>query len=446
VKLEVFFASDGDCLLLTSSDGHRALIDGGRSETFQKHTSPALRTLAEADEALDLVVVSHIDADHISGILWLMKAVAAWSLHDYQTTEGGNPDFPEPSIPRPPAIKRFWHNSWRAQLGDLAGPIEAFVSRVGDGLETSSFDPSTAPDAGVKLVDALQGLAESIPDGVDLLRIVDDDTPLPRNAPFSDLVLLRDPPHVEKLGKTHLTVIGPAKKHLEKLREEWREWLDTPAGRRAATEELHERRDAQGPAHGVGGTDFVEARTAERAEGEELVASLVAAAEIIAETDPTKVTPPNRASITLLAEEGRRTCLLTGDAAEEEILEGLEEAGRIINGSCWCNVVKVQHHGSEYNVSKEFAGTVLADQYVFCADGAHGNPDPSVVKTIVETRVAKDPRPFTIWFSCSPERALPSRRKALRAAIKEATTAARRHPQITVNLLDPDKDSVEIPV
>ena len=51
MKLEVFFASDGDCLLLTSSDGHRALIDGGRSETFQKQTWPVLRAPRGGEEA-----------------------------------------------------------------------------------------------------------------------------------------------------------------------------------------------------------------------------------------------------------------------------------------------------------------------------------------------------------------------------------------------------------
>jgi glyoxylase-like metal-dependent hydrolase (beta-lactamase superfamily II) len=104
VKLKVFSASDGDCLMLTSSDGHHALIDGGRGESFRKQTWPALQALAKADEAIDLVVVSHIDADHISGILWLMKAVAAWSVYDYQTTDGGNAGFPEPAVPRPPRI------------------------------------------------------------------------------------------------------------------------------------------------------------------------------------------------------------------------------------------------------------------------------------------------------------------------------------------------------
>ena len=446
MKLKVFHAADGDSLLLSSSDGHHALVDGGRTGTFRAHTWGTLQDLAAADEALDLVVVSHIDADHISGILWLMKAVAAWAVFDYQTTEGGNPGFPAPTVTRPPAIKKVWHNSWAAQLGDLAGPIEAFATRVDEARSATALDASTVPPAAADMFDALQGLAESIPDGVELLRVVDDDTPIPRNKPFKDLVLLRDTPHVEKLGKARLTVIGPARKHLERLREEWREWLhDKPAGgHQTGTADGGE---ATAAASGLGtGSDLTTALAAARAQSERLIASLAAAARIIVETDPTKVTPPNRASITLLAEEKKATCLLTGDAAEEEILDGLRAAGRIVDGRFDCDVLKVQHHGSEYNLSRRFAETVIADHYVFCADGAHDNPDPSVVRTVVETRRAVDQRPFTVWFNCSPERTLASRRKAMRAAIREATSAMNKQSGITVKVLDDAESFLELTV
>lgn len=442
MKLKVFFAGDGDCLLLSSGDGHHALIDGGRSTPFRRHAWPLLQTL----ETIDLVIVSHIDADHISGILWLMEAVADWTVFDFQR-EGGNDHAPEPQVPRPPQIHRLWHNSWRAQVGALAEPIEAFAGRVGDGLETSAIDVDGVSLDGRKALGALQDLTESIPQGVELLRTVDDRTPVLRNHGFKqDLVLLRNPLHVEPLGTTALTVIGPATKHLEKLRDEWREWLDTPKGRAATRAELPTRRDAQGPALGVGGIDFVEARAAEREEGEQLVAALVQRAEILRSSEPGKVTPPNRASITLLAEEDGRTCLLTGDAAEEEILDGLKAAGRIEDGRCFLDVVKVQHHGSEFNLSRLFAGTVLADHYIFCSDGANHNPDPSVVKTVAETRLEKDERPFTLWFNCSPARTIENRREPLRAALEEAHAAAAAHAEVSVKVLADDEPFFELEV
>ena len=440
MRLKVFHAADGDCLLLTSSDGHHALVDGGRARTFDEQAWPVLRDMGAAGEPVDLVVVSHIDADHITGVLRLLRAVAAWAVHDFQTTVGGNPTAPEPAVDRPPAIGTVWHNSWRAQVADLAGPIEALVGQAADALATSGFDAASAPDPLVRAVDALDGLAESIPQGVDLLRLVDDDTPIPRNDPFDDLVLLQDPPHVQPLGRTRLTVIGPSVEHLEALRDEWRRWLE---GLRAA--EGPEIRTGLVPG-GDGARDIEQARAAARAEADRFMASLEAATEVIASTDPSKVTPPNRASITLLAEEDGRTCLLTGDAAERELLDGLAAAGRIVGGRFHCNVLKVQHHGSEHNLSTTFAGTVLADDYVFCGDGAHGNPEPSVVKTIVEARREADPGPFTLWFNCSPERAATDRRAALRLAIGEATAAAAAHAQVSVKALDDAAPFLDIPV
>lgn len=436
MRLRVFHSDDGDCLLLSSSDGHHALIDGGRSGSFQSETWRTLQSLARAKEPVDLVVVSHVDADHISGILWLANLVAEWAVHDYQVAEGNNPGFPEPRTKRPPAIAELWHNAWRDQLEDVADEIEAVAVRVSDALRTATLDSSTRDRPATELLEALDGLAESIPEGAELRRVVDDDTPIPRNTAFGDLVLLRSPPHVERLGKVRLTVIGPAKKHLERLRKDWKAWLESIQ----ADGPIETAAPGSSPGAGIrAGVDLSAALAVKHADDERLVTTLAARATIIAKTDPRNVTPPNRASIMLLATEGTGSCLLTGDAAEEEILEGLEAAGRIQDGVFPCTVLKVQHHGSEHNLSREFAKTVIAEQYVFCADGAHENPDPSVVKTIAETRRAADPSPFTLWFNCSPERTIPTRRKALRAAIREATRAADRHPGITVKVLRDDR-------
>lgn len=436
MRLRVFHAADGDCLLLSSSDGRHALIDGGRSGTFQQHTWGTLQELAEADDKIDLVVVSHIDADHISGIISLMRAVSEWAVWDYQRTEGGNANFPEPRVPRPPEIKKVWHNAWRAQLGDVAEEVEALAATVGAIIGNEPVEASGRDGVEVRVLEALQLLAQSIPEGVELRRLIDEETPIPRNDPFDDLVMLQDPPHTEKLGGARLTVIGPGRRHIDSLRKEWRHWLSKLPVRDAGT----------GHAVPRGLTDIPAALSALRAEEEAFVSSITGEAKLIATSDPTGVTPPNRASITLLAEEKKRTCLLTGDAAEEEILEGLEAAGRITDGHMWCNVVKVQHHGSEHNLSQEFAGTVLADNYVFCANGAAGNPDPSVVKTVVDTRMAKDPRPFTVWFNCSVERTSPGRRADLARAIEVATSAAEKDGRITVEVLDDAKSFFDITV
>jgi beta-lactamase superfamily II metal-dependent hydrolase len=442
VKLKVFFASDGDCLLLTSGDGHHVLIDGGRTGSFEKQTRPLLLDMAASKTAIDLVVVSHIDADHISGVISLLEDVAAWAVHDFQVNEGQNATFPEPKRPRPPEIGGLWHNSWRAQLGDLAGPIDALAVNVSEAMELASPSAATGSDAAGRALESVAELAESISDGIKLMRLVEDQTPISRNASFgTKLVRLRRPVHTEQIGTTTLTVLGPSEKHLRRLRDEWRDWLER---------QLHSAQPGSrgGDGEGLGNLELQLAGSVPTSvdEARTVIASIATAAEIIEKTNSARVTPPNRASITLLAEENGRTCLLTGDAAEEELLEGLSAAGCFANGPFHCNVVKVQHHGSEFNLSKVFASKVVAEHYVFCADGAHGNPNPSVVKTIIESRLEAE-GPFTIWFNCSEQRTIPKRREDLGAAIREAREAASRHTdRITVKVLDDDQPFFEIEI
>lgn len=74
IRIEMLPARHGDCLLVEYGTGaavHRLLIDGGTPETL-----PALRTRLEAlgpPVALELLVVTHIDADHIGGVLALIE-------------------------------------------------------------------------------------------------------------------------------------------------------------------------------------------------------------------------------------------------------------------------------------------------------------------------------------------------------------------------------------
>jgi beta-lactamase superfamily II metal-dependent hydrolase len=435
VKLKAFFATDGDCLLLTSGDGHHALIDGGRTTSFREQAWGTLQQLQQAGEGLDLVVVSHIDNDHVSGILWLLEAVREWTVFDHHHSgRGNNPGIKPPKVARPPAIAKVWHNSWLDQIGDLARPIEDLVSQIPGPGESAALDPSNLSPAAADLFSALQDLGVSIPAAMTLRTLIERSIPATRNKPFKELVLLGRKPHVEPLGSTSLTVIGPKVEHLEALREEWRDHLSraekaSPAGSTPAT---------RGP------DELSTALMARQAERQALLDSLAEAAEIIEKSNPSKVSPPNRASITLLAEESGRTCLLTGDAAEVELLDGLKAARRIKGGRFHCDILKVQHHGSEYNLSRTFAEIVSADHYVFCGDGAHHNPDPSVVKTIVDTRPAVDPRPFTLWFNCSPARTARGRRAALAEAIGEAEAAAAANPDITVRVLPDDEPFLEL--
>jgi beta-lactamase superfamily II metal-dependent hydrolase len=75
LRIDALAADEGDCLWVeygTSERRYRILIDGGRSRTYGKLRSKADH-LAADERRFELLVVSHIDRDHIEGVLDLLE-------------------------------------------------------------------------------------------------------------------------------------------------------------------------------------------------------------------------------------------------------------------------------------------------------------------------------------------------------------------------------------
>ena len=91
-------AKNGDAFLIMerAPKPTAILIDGGYANTFHEFISPDLQNLSTLGYALDLVVATHVDADHVSGLLALLKA-------------NGNAE-----APRVINISDVWHNSLRS--------------------------------------------------------------------------------------------------------------------------------------------------------------------------------------------------------------------------------------------------------------------------------------------------------------------------------------------
>jgi Metallo-beta-lactamase superfamily len=80
LKLEMLAAGHGDCLWLEYGDPahpRRVLIDGGPKSTYARALRPKLGALSAEGRRFELMVVTHIDADHIAGSLELLSDAAA---------------------------------------------------------------------------------------------------------------------------------------------------------------------------------------------------------------------------------------------------------------------------------------------------------------------------------------------------------------------------------
>lgn len=197
--LDVRRARKGDCLILhygSKDDPGLALIDGGPSNVYKPHLKPRLDELrkarglgADAPLPVDLLMVSHIDDDHINGVLELTRELV--QANDAQQ-------------PLPLKIKGVWHNTFDDIIGNNPKELTAAV--------TAAFGPASL--AGEVNVDGLNPDAARVLASVGQGFRLRDDTrklKLRLNPEFQGkLVLAKAKGKKVDMGKgLKFTVVGP---------------------------------------------------------------------------------------------------------------------------------------------------------------------------------------------------------------------------------------------
>jgi hypothetical protein len=215
-SLDVRRALKGDCLILhygTKEKPGLILIDGGPAKVYKPHLKPRLeeirkaRGLALGDPLnVDLLMVSHIDDDHINGILELTRDLV---------------DAKKAQKPLPIRVRTFWHNTFDDLLaGDsqsLKKSVEAAFgpASLTDDVEVEGLDPHTAK----VLASVGQGLR--LRDDARFLK-------LPINPRFKDGLILAENGNKIDLGDQsglQFTVVGPLQAELDALREDHEKYM-----------------------------------------------------------------------------------------------------------------------------------------------------------------------------------------------------------------------------
>ncbi len=368
--LEALNARHGDALLLhygpSQEKARLIVIDGGPARVYDEVLSERLKELREArgpDNPLKirLLMVSHIDDDHIHGVLELAKTL------DEAEATGTNP---------PWDVLSLWHNSF----DDLVKPVKPSDLAAGGGTASAADLAAASPDSYGR--PESKAIAASVPQGRTLRQIAER-LAWNVNHGFDDLVFLpakgskvNSGSPVKKMDKgLDFVVVGPLQAQLDALQTEWAKQVAA----------LKKRKKTLTPAE--------------------------AAAEVAAYLDESVA---NLSSIVVLARSGGRTMLLTGDARGDHILDGLKAAKLMKQGKLHVDVLKVPHHGSARNVEEAFFRAVTADHYVISADGKHDNPDPPMLDMLVK---ARGKVPYTIHLTNSVPHAV-RRLKALQKGRK----------------------------
>lgn len=206
LRLIVVQAQYGDCMLLQFSDGDNSnfiLIDGGTTQTYEKDLKPTLKTLPVIEKKLELVILSHIDNDHIFGLLDLFEEIKSDR---------------EANVDEPVKIGGLWHNSFSDIMGENTN--NSLLIR---NLFLSNQFSAMALDSNMihlPVIAALKGVGE----GRDLRKLAQS-LHIPINPQFGGLIIAGDKSKNIKLGNMKFHILGPTQKNLDKLRKVWDDWL-----------------------------------------------------------------------------------------------------------------------------------------------------------------------------------------------------------------------------
>ena len=373
-SLDVRRAKKGDCLLLhfgTKTKPGLVMIDGGPSGVFGPHLEPRIqeiktaRNLGPADALpVDVLMISHVDDDHIKGILDFTKQEIA-TVNALR--------------PRLLNVKDLWHNSFDEVIKHNTTPLAStFTAQFGSASTNgqlpdakvaaveSAADSAAAkgksklpsdPIARAEIVRSTLQVLSSIPQGFQLRRDAERLNYSINNEFDGELIVARPKGKRFAIGPAKadvkFTVVGPLLAEIDDLRKEHLKWLE-----------------------------------ALKKEGKKPPAALAAYVDD---------SVPNLSSLVMLAEVGKKRILLTGDARGDKVVDGLEMLGLLKPGKTMTvDVLKVPHHGSSNNLEQSFFERILASHYVFSGNGEHGNPERESMEMLF---AARGTAPFTIHLT-----------------------------------------------
>lgn len=367
IKIEMFRASKGDCFLISlieNADKKHILIDGGFYHTYENHLKNRLRELAVTGDRLSLVVVTHIDSDHIEGILQLLK----------ENQSAQNPQII--------SIDEIWHNSYRHLQLDQKEELhtlnykekilleDIIIQNNKLGLNTSNENNDISAEQGSSLASLIYKGKYNW------------------NSQFDGMAVSTDNNRTIKLNEEIIVhLLSPNDKKLENLKSYWLGELQKQKYDFKLTNDklfddayefylMSERNEIDGD------------------ENESISSKMVGKNlnEYLNKRETTDSSPTNGSSISFIIEYKQKKMLFLGDSHPHIIKEELEKLLKGSEEKIFFDLIKISHHGSRRNTHKALLNIIDSNNFLISTNGeTHKHPHNETIAQIV-CRPTKDVR------------------------------------------------------
>ena len=347
MRITFFPANNGDSFFLeTASDS--ILIDGGYVSTYKKYIKPKLLQLKKENRSLNHLIVTHIDNDHILGIIKFIQ----------ENTENKIAE-----------VENVWHNSYSHLKSIYDG-----LNFSGKSIDTMSinYQLKDEEDLSSKNIYTVQGST--------LASLLKKNNFQSKNEFLNNHYISFDTAIVIECDDVIFRILSPDDDKLLELKKYWKKELFNKGF--SSDQDLSDFNE-----------EFFEyilslEKEKKRLRKKNISASEVIDVEALAEQDFSEDdTATNGSSIAFVLEYNKLRLLFLSDSHPSIVAKNIKEHYKEETFPIKFDLIKISHHGSKNNTSPELLELIDSEKYMISTNGVtHNHPDLETIARIIQRK------------------------------------------------------------
>lgn len=356
IQIEMFPAKKGDAFLLRFDNKKNILIDMGYQDTYTNYIRDRLIQIKNEGQCIDLLVITHIDQDHIEGVIEFFK----------ENRNCNNSKIVE--------VKEIWHNSYRHLQFDkektdkisnfeIHRLEEIILANSNRRENTTNESKEIKAEHGSTLAGYLYGL----------------DYDERWNTEFNHKAVNLDNRREIEFDDIKIYMLSPNTDNLKRLSNKWLKELrkfdfDFNISDEKIFDDAYEMYLKKIKL--LIDVNYEEKISCRKVSFKTVIDNLI-------ESTDNSTSVSNESSIAFIVEYKNVKLLFLGDADESTILNGLNKY-KNLGDDLDFDVVKLSHHGSIRN-NYNLMDIIKVKRYLISTNGkSYGHPDENVIAKIIK--------------------------------------------------------------
>ncbi|MFD2914144.1 MBL fold metallo-hydrolase [Psychroserpens luteus] len=349
INVRMYQANEGDAFLISFGidKNINVIIDMGLSDTYKNHIKKDLILLNEKAKSIQLLVVTHIDKDHIEGAISFLK-------------ENGN----NSNIIK---VEEVWHNSFKHLQ---------FNKRKVDKIQKEESKALTLIKHQNSNNSKQDGLCDtSIEEGVTLASLIYENK-YKWNHMFNNKAICFEEKINNTIESVKFILLSPDHKKLKKLSKKWEDKLDSIFYNFKISDDVIFDDAFELYMQNLNDTELELKDTSSSSDVFDI--------DKLALKEENEYTETNGSSISFIIEYKEKKMLFLADSQINIIYKNinkLKASGYHLN----FDLVKISHHGSNKNTSNKLLSLFDSKRYLISTDGKkHSHPNLEVIAKIIK--------------------------------------------------------------